>query len=101
MLFIFPVCMHFQVGFCLNQDLQDFRIYRIRVAGCCGFAFIFSLFFISCFAGLLPVFSWVFGCKSLIINAIHFSGMHAFSGWFLWGEMGRNGIEGYICCNEL
>ncbi len=33
-----------------------------------------------CVSGLFPVFSCVFGVNSLIINAIHFSGLHAFSG---------------------
>jgi hypothetical protein len=31
-------------------------------------------------AGLLPVFSWVFTLNSLIINTIHFSGLHAIAG---------------------
>ena len=43
--------------------------------------FILSLLFFSCFAGYLPVFSWVLVLKLLIINTIHFSGMHAFAGW--------------------
>jgi hypothetical protein len=34
------------------------------------------------FAGLLPVVSWVLMLNSLIINAIHFSGWYALSGWF-------------------
>jgi hypothetical protein len=46
--------------------------------------FILSLLFISCFAGYLPVFSWVLMLNSLIINTIHFSGVYAFSGCFLW-----------------
>ena len=40
---------------------------------------ILYLFFISVFAGFLPVVSWVLIDKSLIINTIHFSGMLAFS----------------------
>jgi hypothetical protein len=32
--------------------------------------------FISCFAGLLPVFSWILVRKWLIINDIHFSGAY-------------------------
>jgi hypothetical protein len=39
------------------------------------FLVILGLLFISCFAGLLPVVSWVLELKSLIINGIHFSGM--------------------------
>jgi hypothetical protein len=42
---------------------------------------ILGLLFISSFAGYLPVVSWVLIDKWLIINAIHFSGMKAFSGW--------------------
>ena len=34
------------------------------------------------FPALFPVFSWVLTLNSLIINAIHFSGLHAFSGSF-------------------
>jgi hypothetical protein len=59
----------------------------------CGLLFIFSLLLISVavskmlrlltgFAGLLPVVSWVLMLNSLIINAIHFSGWYALSGWF-------------------
>jgi hypothetical protein len=44
---------------------------------------IFGLLFISGFAGYLPVFSWVLALKSLIINAIHFSGLHVVAGGFL------------------
>ncbi len=66
-------------GVCLNQDLQDFKIYRMwavvssrnKLTVISGspatdlqvwvlwFLFILSLFFISGFAGLLPVVSWV------------------------------------------
>ncbi len=49
---------------------------------------IFGLLFISGFSGLFPVFSCVFGVNSLIINTIHFSGMHAFSSCFCVGEGG-------------
>ena len=60
---------------------------------CCGFVVIFILYFISIalakmlwlligFAGLLPVVSWVLMLNSLIINAVHFSGWYALSGWF-------------------
>ncbi len=58
------------------------------------FIFILGLLFISVavakklwllvsFAGFLPVVSWILALKSLIINAIHFSGMMAISGSFL------------------
>ena len=50
-------------------------------------SFIFYLLFISAFAGLLPVFSCALGCNSLIINTIHFSGLHAFC-WYLVGFLG-------------
>ena len=36
-----------------------------------------------------PVFSCVFGVNSLIINTIHFSGLHTFSGG-CWGGVGGN-----------
>jgi hypothetical protein len=39
----------------------------------------YIFFFISVFAGFLPVVSWVLIDKSLIINTIHFSGRLAFS----------------------
>ena len=39
--------------------------------------FIFHFQFCRFVAG----YFWVFRCNSLIINAIHFSGMHAFAGW--------------------
>jgi hypothetical protein len=39
---------------------------------CVVLVFILVLLFISGFAGLLPVFSWVLVCKWLIINGIHF-----------------------------
>ena len=45
-------------------------------------SFIFGLLFISGFAGYLPVFSWVLVLKLLIINGIHFSGLHGFAGCF-------------------
>ena len=45
-----------------------------------GFVVILRLFLISGIADNFPVFSWVLALKSLIINTIHFSGMHAFSG---------------------
>ncbi len=55
--------------------------------------------FISCFAGLLPVFSGVMALKSLIINTIHFSGLYAIAGSFC-GEvrhtMGSLGAVGMI-----
>ena len=47
---------------------------------------ILGLFFISSFAGFLPVVSWVLMDNSLIINTIHFSGMEAFSGNFCGEE---------------
>ncbi len=56
----------------------------MRVAGCCGFAFIFGLSFISGIAGLFPVFTYVLVDKLLIINTIHFSGLHCVSGGFMW-----------------
>ena len=55
----------------------------------CLFLVIFCLLLISGFAGYLPVVSWVLVLKSLIINTIHFSGMHAFSGGFC-GAVGGN-----------
>jgi hypothetical protein len=43
------------------------------------FWFILSLFLIPGIADNLPVFSWVLTLNLLIINTIHFSGVHAFS----------------------
>jgi hypothetical protein len=43
------------------------------------------LFLISGIADYLPVFSWVLGVNSLIINTIHFSGLKAISGVFCGG----------------
>jgi hypothetical protein len=45
-----------------------------------------KLWLLKGFADNLPVFSWVFTLNSLIINTIHFSGLHAFSGW-VWGNV--------------
>ncbi len=48
-------------------------------------------------SGLFPVISWVLALKSLIINTIHFSGMKAFSGWWLvW-----NTISGFLDLQNL
>jgi hypothetical protein len=44
---------------------------------------ILGLLFISCFAGFLPVVSWVLALKWLIINGIHFCMLYVFSGWGL------------------
>ncbi len=46
---------------------------------------IFGLFFISSFAGYLPVFSGVLALKSLIINTIHFSDSLRVKLWLLKG----------------
>ena len=52
---------------------------------------IFGLLLISGIAGLLPVVSCVLIDKSLIINTIHFSGMHAIAGCFF------GGVGGNVC----
>ena len=66
---------------------HDFWILRFTgcglLYGCCGFVVILGLLIISSIAGFLPVFSWVLIDKSLIINAIHFSSLHAIAGGFL------------------
>ncbi len=80
MLFTFPVCMHLLVVFWLEHDLLDFRISGL---GAVVLGFIFSLFLIYGIADNLPVFSWVLTLNSLIINTIHFSGLHAFTGGYL------------------
>jgi hypothetical protein len=61
---------------------------------------IFCLLFISGFAGFLPVFSCVLIDKWLIINTIHFSGLHAFSGW-CWGCWGTLLVCGNALKNDL
>ncbi len=77
----------FAVRFLFGTRFLDFKIYRMWVIGYCGFVFIFCLFLIS---ALFLVFSCVLGLKSLIINAIHFSGLWAFSGWgFVWNTISR------------
>jgi len=43
-------------------------------------------FLISGIASCLPVVSCVLAHKSLIINTIHFSGLHACAGWFCLSE---------------
>jgi hypothetical protein len=48
---------------------------------CIGF--ILCLLSISGFAGYLPVFLCVLVLKSLIINGIHFSGLHVVAGGFV------------------
>jgi hypothetical protein len=58
----------------------SFRFSGFGVFVCWGLWYIFGLFVISVFAGLLPVVSCVLIDKWLIINAIQFSGMHALSG---------------------
>ena len=70
--------------------------------------FILGLLFISGFAGLLPVISCVLALNSLIINTIHFSGLHAFAGSFcvemlaLWWGDGCCGNEcGYALGNYI
>jgi hypothetical protein len=58
--------------------------------------------FISGFAGFLPVFSCVLALNSLIINTIHFSGMHAFAGGFCGGVGGNFCFDNreIICCHN-
>jgi hypothetical protein len=51
---------------------------------CVVLVFILVLLFITGFAGFLPVFSCVLIDKWLIINGIHFSGLHVIAGCFLW-----------------
>jgi hypothetical protein len=58
------------------------------------------LLFITGFAGFLPVFSCVLIDKWLIINIIHFSGLHAFSGW-CWGCWGTLLVCGNALKNDL
>ena len=61
------------------------------------FLVIFGLLFISGFAGLFPVFSCVFGCNSLIINTIHFSGSLRVKLWLL---KGMQAFAGWVCLSE-
>ena len=83
-LFTFPVCKHFPVGFvCLNHWFMWFFWFTWSGLICWCAVFILCLLFISvavakklwlliCFAGLLPVFSWFLALKWLNINTIHF-----------------------------
>jgi hypothetical protein len=56
---VLPVCcrlLQWVFGFvCLNQDFQDFQIFRMCVEFWCFVWFIFCLFVIYGFAGFLPV----------------------------------------------
>jgi len=73
--------------FCLFAGRPGVFGKRMKVSDVQYVDLIFGFLFISGFAGLLPVVSWVLQCNSLIINTIHFSGMMAFSGWvFVWGH---------------
>jgi len=60
-----PVCCWL---FCVNQDFQDFKIFKIWVEFWCFVWFIFGLLIISGFAGFLPVVAGGFVCKWLIIS---------------------------------
>ncbi len=60
--------------------------------------------FVSGFAGLFPVFSWVLVLKSLIINTIQFSGLHAilsesgFLGFYDFQDVGCMGVGILLLC---
>ncbi len=70
---------------------------------------IFCFCFISGFAGCLPVVSCVLALKSLNINTIHLSGMHAFSGWVCLSEpliylirlIHMKWVDMLVCCGYI
>ena len=84
-------------GFSGFYDLQDVGCLGVGILLLC--VFIYSLCLIS---GLFPVISWVLALKSLIINTIHFSGMHAIAGGLLWcgTQWVRVGCYGNCCCDD-